>query len=244
MTMRAITLWQPWASLISIGVKPFETRDYPPPRVMLGQRIAIHAAVKHAGKMQAEMMRGPHWDVAVAISHALEEAGHRGNWGDLPHGAVVCTAVLENAYQCGPMDDDGQVFIQRCASGKSIGGVPTFFQSDPFGDYSLDRWAWRLTDVQVLARPIPARGKQGWWEFDPGEHNLTACGGCGRLLLPEGIAFRYAGGDTEMCASCAPTPDEAEAERAECRATKGDDCDLRGDCGSERICYPGEDVHG
>jgi hypothetical protein len=25
--MKAITLWQPWATLVAIGVKPFETTD-------------------------------------------------------------------------------------------------------------------------------------------------------------------------------------------------------------------------
>src|SRR5262245_34476504 len=42
--MKAISLWQPWASLIAIGTKTMETRDWAPPREYLGGRIAIHAA--------------------------------------------------------------------------------------------------------------------------------------------------------------------------------------------------------
>ena len=48
--MKATTLWQPWASLIAIGAKYYETRDYPPPAKLLGQRIAIHAAVRPCGR--------------------------------------------------------------------------------------------------------------------------------------------------------------------------------------------------
>jgi hypothetical protein len=41
MTVRAITLHQPWAALVSIRAKPYETRSFPPPAKLIGQRIAI-----------------------------------------------------------------------------------------------------------------------------------------------------------------------------------------------------------
>src|SRR4051794_23151938 len=43
LVLPAITLWQPWACLIEIGAKRYETRSRPPPRKLIGQRIAIHA---------------------------------------------------------------------------------------------------------------------------------------------------------------------------------------------------------
>lgn len=39
----AITVYQPWASLIAYGFKEFETRGWPAPKRYLGQLIAIHA---------------------------------------------------------------------------------------------------------------------------------------------------------------------------------------------------------
>lgn len=42
--MKAVSLWQPWASLIACGAKTIETRSWPAPRTVVGQRIAIHAA--------------------------------------------------------------------------------------------------------------------------------------------------------------------------------------------------------
>ena len=41
--MKALTLHQPWASLIADGRKTIETRSWPPPRTLVGERIAIHA---------------------------------------------------------------------------------------------------------------------------------------------------------------------------------------------------------
>ena len=44
--MKAITLHQPWASLIAEGVKTIETRSWAPPAALWGERIAIHAATR------------------------------------------------------------------------------------------------------------------------------------------------------------------------------------------------------
>ncbi|MHB8272006.1 ASCH domain-containing protein [Bradyrhizobium sp.] len=59
--MKAISLWQPWASLIACGAKPFETRHWAPPRELIGQTIAIHAAKKvdkDAAAMATDIMYG------------------------------------------------------------------------------------------------------------------------------------------------------------------------------------------
>lgn len=42
--MKALSLHQPWASLIAEGVKTIETRSWRAPQSMVGQRFAVHAA--------------------------------------------------------------------------------------------------------------------------------------------------------------------------------------------------------
>lgn len=42
--MWALTLTQPWASLVVLGEKRYETRSWRPPAARIGERIAIHAA--------------------------------------------------------------------------------------------------------------------------------------------------------------------------------------------------------
>jgi len=42
LTMRALTIWQPWATLIVLGNKPVENRDWPVPAAVMGERVAIH----------------------------------------------------------------------------------------------------------------------------------------------------------------------------------------------------------
>lgn len=44
--MKAISLWQPWASWVDLGWKPIETREHNYFKSLVGQRILIHAAKK------------------------------------------------------------------------------------------------------------------------------------------------------------------------------------------------------
>jgi len=39
----ALTLWQPWATLIALGHKDIENREWAPPQHLIGKRFAIHA---------------------------------------------------------------------------------------------------------------------------------------------------------------------------------------------------------
>ncbi len=52
--MKALTIWQPWASLIVAGAKPFEFRGWRAPRSLIGQRIVIHAGATKVA--QAEVV--------------------------------------------------------------------------------------------------------------------------------------------------------------------------------------------
>ncbi len=140
--MKAISLWQPWASLIAIGAKPYETRHWHPGGV-IRQRIAIHAAKRSPRLEEIEM-----W---------LKAAG---NLTDkrLPLGAIVCTAYLSAAYQVKGHTQDGDPILE------SLGAI----KDDGFGDYGLDRYCWYLTDVERVDPPVPYRGAQGWFDLSEG----------------------------------------------------------------------------
>lgn len=163
--MRATTLWQPWASLVSIGAKRYETRGYPPPAKLIGQRIAIHAAKK-----------SPFWvaqylpaDTRDAVADALDLGIEGEGWDGLPRGAVVCTAVLAGAYKVASIvDDDAGGTMALFDLTATVKGSPfsSVIDVDEFGDYTPGRWAWLLAEVQALPEPAPAKGKQGWWEWE------------------------------------------------------------------------------
>jgi hypothetical protein len=81
----AVTLWQPWACLVEIRAKPYETRSKPPPKFLVGKRFAIHAAAR-------KQRIG---DVDNETHEAMCDAFGNCHWFyTLPLGVVVCTAVL------------------------------------------------------------------------------------------------------------------------------------------------------
>lgn len=79
--MRALTIWQPWAHFLSLGIKRVENRDWPPPPELVGQWMAIHAGKRydHAG---AESIRT---ELGLEVPVA----------GSLAQGAIVAVGILD-----------------------------------------------------------------------------------------------------------------------------------------------------
>jgi hypothetical protein len=133
--MKAISLWQPWATLIAIGAKHFETRswdtDYRGP-------LAIHAAKRRVSTSKLN----------PAIVRTLLNAGINST-GQLPYGCIVCTVDLvdvlytEEARKCSFWHEK-EIY---------------------FGDYAPGRYAWRLDNLRLIDN-IPAKGSQGFWEWN------------------------------------------------------------------------------
>jgi hypothetical protein len=145
--LQAISLWQPYASLIAAKVKPFETRHWAVSPRLIGQRVAIHAALRRPTQAEvAELFD----DVAEALGFC--------HWHQrIPYGAIVCTAKLIGCHR-----------VTHWNGPKPVLGKRGEIKDDGFGDYSTGRYCWELGDVQVFDPAIPAKGGQGWWNW----HNL------------------------------------------------------------------------
>jgi hypothetical protein len=98
--MLAITIWQPWASLIAAGCKVYESRtwDYRARyRLVPGDRIAIHAGRRPVDAAEVEALLGELRRLAPGAARERALAllmGARRNPDSLPLSAVLATAVL------------------------------------------------------------------------------------------------------------------------------------------------------
>lgn len=149
--MKALTILQPWASLIALGHKRIETRGW---RTDYRGPIAIHA--------------GKSCEYAFLLQR---EPFSRYRLSDLPLGAIVAKAHL---VQCLPIlvipslpacltAERGRVLMW---SGTNQPRDDFAMHELAFGDYSTHcRWGWVLENVQRLPDPTPARGAQGLWEW-------------------------------------------------------------------------------
>ena len=154
--MRAVTLHQPWASLIAHGYKTTETRGWPAPQALVGSRVAIHAAKRRPRRTE--------WNRQVA-----EIAGRM----EMPLGAIVATArvdgcvrVLSNGFaKLSEPADPGRVWVVDRLGQEHRDAYQ--MSSDPYGDYSEGRWIWLLSRVRPVEPPVVVVGKRGVWILPP-----------------------------------------------------------------------------
>lgn len=192
--MRALTLWQPWASLVACGRKTIETRSW---RTGYRGPLAVHASARppRKGECPGEVFLDGVGDLTYFLPEAWTEeeqvkAGYPPD-GDLigfplPLGAVVATCTL---VDCVPMRGPGDVVGPACYvpgarsaafpepdgpwlwqvtyGGRAVpyhGWVDVRDQA-PFGDFRPGRFAWLLADIRLVHPPVPAQGRQGLWNW-------------------------------------------------------------------------------
>lgn len=149
--MKALTIWQPWATLIAFDAKPYEFRGWKAPKSLIGQRIAIHAGARPV----------KHKEVA-SILEALEESGDMNPGMIKEHAKVLLQSVLEGKYHL-----PHSCIVCTAVLGEPVSARNLVENSSPVSNDS-DReehfnFAWPLTDIQPIIPPTPARGKQGFW---------------------------------------------------------------------------------
>lgn len=157
--MKALTIYQPWASLVVIGAKPYEFRGWNPRErggayaAQIGQRIVIHASA-----------RKPQFHECRQILQALEEGGE--------YGAATCL-----------YPDKAMPLLSGCAAELPLSvGLGTAILGEPRNgieiaeEFGLPRvndsdrdehanWGWPMLDVEPWPEPVPMRGFQGFWNW-------------------------------------------------------------------------------
>jgi len=152
--MKAITLYQPWASLVAVHAKQFETRSW---KTDYRGRIAIHAGKKDINDFVPWPSK---FGLACALAFGNEDWKYT-----LPIGAVVATAELVGCYKIDSIQE------MSCAPWETGYWKELMFHDVSeleilFGDWTPGRYAWELRDVIRLSEPIPAKGAQGLWTWE------------------------------------------------------------------------------
>lgn len=153
--MKALTIWQPYAGLIAAGIKTIETRGWPAPKNLIGQRVAIHAAKKWDTARVADWDRVTRWLWDRGIYTAEEMKRIIDLTGPLATGKVLSIATLA---ECSLME------------------VAPNETEEQFGWFATRRYGWRFAENQRLQFPPTVAGMQGVWEWaiEPKEVEATA----------------------------------------------------------------------
>lgn len=139
--MKTISIWQPFASLIVKGCKVYETRGWPAPASVIGQRIGIASTKSilppQRSHYDAEHFRAFYEDLNLPVLD------------DLPHGFLLGTVILDSV---------------NLMTEEFIDGVSR--EEQAYGWWTPGNYAWGLIDPFELAEPIRIRGAQGLYEWN------------------------------------------------------------------------------
>jgi hypothetical protein len=121
--MKAISIHQPWASLITLGENRFETRSWHP---KYHGPILIHAS-KTFNHVEQDLCH-QHPFIETLNAHGIEFVNQ------LPTGAIIAVATLAD---CHVVDE----LVAKLSSNERA-----------FGDFRSGRYAWLLRDIMCVSR--------------------------------------------------------------------------------------------
>ena len=138
-SLPVITLWQPWASFISLGWKTIETRTHKKFECLLFNKIGIHAGNKWDKDWQE--LAGDYLD-STQIRYTQNEINFGfliGAW----KGKILCTTQVIDFYRLTSSNSKKALIDCRHEAGR----------------YGL------FLDYIKPIQPIPVKGRQGIWYY-------------------------------------------------------------------------------
>jgi hypothetical protein len=153
--VKAITIWQPWATLIMIGAKPHEFRGYPAPGFVRGKRIVIHAGARPTKPAEVE-------DLLRRIDAEAAGTGRDDDRTclDLDKARELLLRVRASfKYRLLPTS----MALGTALLGEPIQSCDLFKMNVADSDRGAFNWAWPLTDIKHFEPPIAMRGAQGFF---------------------------------------------------------------------------------
>ena len=133
--MKAISLLQPWASLVVMGVKQWETRSW---STAYRGELLIHAS---KGKKGAALSQDPPFSTYIP------------DFSTLPFGSIIGQVLLMDVIRV-------EAFLATPALMESM-----TLEERAFGNYEKGRWCWILGNPLIFRKPIPVNGALSLWEY-------------------------------------------------------------------------------
>lgn len=133
--MKAISLWQPWASLMVSQHKRYETRHW---AISFRGNIAVHAAKKWDSENKHYIQRLIRQFPNELADYAITP---------LPLGCIIGAFRLIDIHTTESIRDNLSPLELA------------------LGDYSNGRYAWEMELIKIPEKPIPAKGMQGIFEW-------------------------------------------------------------------------------
>ena len=134
--MKVLSLLQPWATLVVMGIKKIETRSW---RTTHRGELLIHASMGKSGGLLT---------VEEPFSYYIK------NFSDLPFGYIIGSVTLVDVIPVEQLNMNEQLINKLTLEERA------------FGNYNKGRYAWLLDDAVMFKKVIAAKGQLNLWNFD------------------------------------------------------------------------------
>lgn len=142
--MKVISIMQPWASLIVMGAKKIETKNW---KTHHRGPLLIHANM--TDRYSKQLCSLPPYNKFIR------------HWTDLPYGSIIGQVNLQT---CEPAEDIQHLIYkkQQIIFGEFI-NIPA--DELHFGNFS-NKYGWIFSDAFQFQQTIEASGKMKMWDFN------------------------------------------------------------------------------
>lgn len=147
-TIRVLTLKQPWAYLFARGLKKNETRSF---NTNFRGELYIHASAKVDFNDLELMHQDKHFKKCIPDRSLLVQ------------GAIIGKAIITESVPTEKLSNDH--YFSKTSRYVND-------QEWAFGDYRENRFAWIAKDHKMLVKAIPCRGMLGIWRYEVPEEQL------------------------------------------------------------------------
>jgi hypothetical protein len=156
--LKAISLWEPWASLIAAGAKKWKTRCW---KTDYRGELLICAARFGLGKIEME-------DILSRRSFQMSLQPLLPDWNppqaDDP--LKVDFEILFKAHHLNFGKAVAIVNLTDCIPTYKLNVVEHIRGDLPFGDFSPRRFGWKLENIRRIKEPFPVKGRQGFFNVE------------------------------------------------------------------------------
>lgn len=170
--MKAITIYQPYASLIAEGHKVFITRAY---YTQHRGPVAIHAA----RLADPDVFRPLFCRLSTMME--LDKCGVNAyNVDDLPRSAIVAIGELVDIWEIEKSTIKGEVILRKLKNDshqyhfqyRQLSTTITLDSKEAaLGYWHKGCYAYEFRNVKPLQVPIPAKGAARLWDWEPEKEN-------------------------------------------------------------------------
>lgn len=165
--MKAISLTQPWASLVVAGAKQYETRSW---STNYRGPLCIHASLTMPHSAREVCIEEPFLSALREAGYITGDPKKQGTGAvQVPLGCIIGVVELVDVFQTGVSCLPSLDWMADLSE-----------QERAFGDYSPGRYGWKLENPQSFGRHFSVRGSLSIWEV-PAQTEALICEELSRL---------------------------------------------------------------